>query len=248
MNSPRPAIALRVAWTVTSIVIVNSVVCAIAAAPVVTAWAYLLGWTNDSPWPRILVCSVAAVPSYAAFALMLMFASALSIRVLGWHTPPDAEMPLATFERPLLIWVRYMTAIHLVRLLAGTLVRGTPVWTAYLRLCGARLGRRVYVNSLTVSDYNMLEFGDDVVIGADAHVSGHTVERGVVKTGTVRLGSGVTIGVGSVVEIGVTAGNGCQVGALSFVPKYARLEAGTTYVGIPVRPVPAGGEVHHEPI
>jgi acetyltransferase-like isoleucine patch superfamily enzyme len=57
----------------------------------------------------------------------------------------------------------------------------------------------------------------------------------MLKTAPVRLGRGVTIGLGSVVNIGVTAGPHCQVGALSLVPKHARLEGGATYVGTPVR-------------
>jgi acetyltransferase-like isoleucine patch superfamily enzyme len=104
-----------------------------------------------------------------------------------------------------------------------------------LRLAGARLGRRVYVNSLAVTDYNLLEFGDDVVVGDDAHLSGHTVEGGLVKTAPLRLGSRVTIGLGTVLEIGVEAGDGCQVGALSFVPKHSSLEADALYAGIPAR-------------
>ena len=42
----------------------------------------------------------------------------------------------------------------------------------------------------------------------------------------------MTIGVGAVVEIGVVAGNRCQVGGLSFVPKHALLHADKDVVGI----------------
>jgi acetyltransferase-like isoleucine patch superfamily enzyme len=128
-----------------------------------------------------------------------------------------------------------MVSVHVVRLFAGSLFRATPLWTFYLRLNGARLGRGVYVNSLAVNDHNLLEFGDRVVIGDGVHLSGHTVEHGVVKTAAVRFGDQVTIGLGTVVGIGVEAGDRCQVGALSFVPKFARLKADTTYVGTPVR-------------
>ncbi len=130
-----------------------------------------------------------------------------------------------------------MVAIHVVRVFVGLLLKGSPLWTAYLRLSGARLGRRVYVNSLAISDYNLLEFGDGVVIGADAHIAGHTVERGTVKTAPVRLGRNVLIGIGTVVDVGVEAGDDCHVAALSFVPKYMKLEAGATYAGTPVRRV-----------
>ena len=75
------------------------------------------------------------------------------------------------------------------------------------------------------------------MIGGEVHLSGHTVEAGVVKTAHVRLGRGVTIGLGSVIDIDVEIGDKAQVGALSVVPKHSRLEAGVVYVGIPVRPM-----------
>ena len=130
-----------------------------------------------------------------------------------------------------------MASIHVARLIAGPLVRASPIWTAYVRANGARIGRGVYINTLSISDHNLLEFGDNVVIGADVHLSGHTVERGVVKTGTVRLGRNVTIGLGSVVDIDVVADDDCQVGALSLVPKHTKLESGVVYAGIPVEPL-----------
>jgi acetyltransferase-like isoleucine patch superfamily enzyme len=79
-----------------------------------------------------------------------------------------------------------------------------------------------------------LEFGNDVVIGSEVHLSGHTVEHGLVKTAKVKLGDGVMVGVSAIVEIGVEAGPGCQIGALSMVPKFTKLEAHQTYAGIPV--------------
>ena len=92
----------------------------------------------------------------------------------------------------------------------------------------------------------LLEFGDDVVIGAGVHLSGHTVERGELRTAAVRLGNGVTVGVRANVEIRVEAGPGCQIGALSAVPKFARLAGHTAYVGIPARPLVRSTENAHD--
>jgi acetyltransferase-like isoleucine patch superfamily enzyme len=58
-----------------------------------------------------------------------------------------------------------------------------------------------------------------------------------VRTAPVRLGDDVTIGLGTVVGIGVEAGPRCEVGALSLVPKFTQLKPDTTYVGAPVREV-----------
>lgn len=215
--------------------VVESLVFALSVLPAVSFWQVFSGQAYPAEFVRIAVLSIVFVPTYLIFAFCLMVFSALSTRVTGWRTPPDAQMEIARLQWPLLNWARYMISVHVVRLFAGSVFRATPLWTLYLRLNGARLGKAVYINSLKVNDHNLLEFGDHVVLGDDVHLSGHTVERGVVRTATVRLGDGVTIGLGSVVGIGVVAGPGCQVGSLSLVPKFAELDAETTYVGTPVR-------------
>jgi hypothetical protein len=226
----------RMAWTVVTVIAVQTAIVAVSLLPVAIIWAWLAS-IPAGPAARGALFAAIAAPSYALFALTLLPVSAIVTRTLGWRTPAGDEMRIADMGWPLLRWARYMASIHLVRVMAGQVLRGTPVWTAYLRLCGARIGRRVYVNTLGLSDYNLLEFGDDVVIGADVHIAGHTVERGIVKTGAVRLGAGVTVGIGSVMEIDVSAGSGAQIGALSFVPKHSVLAANNIYVGIPVRQV-----------
>jgi len=118
-----------------------------------------------------------------------------------------------------------------VRLFAGMVLRSTPLWTSYHRWNGARIGRGVWINSISLMDHNLLEFGDRVVVGSDAHIAGHTVERGVVRTGRVRLGSGVTVGVNAVIGIDVDIGDDAQIGALTMVPKHRRIEPGTVWTG-----------------
>lgn len=241
---PRPAdapgpgrpfrVKLRVAWTIASILVVESVVFGLAIIPAAVFWEMFSVQSYPYLFVRVVVLGMVFVPTYALFAMSLMVLSAWSMRVLGWRTPDAAEMPIRDLGWPLMNWARYMVSVHVVRLFAGSVFRGTPLWTFYMRLNGARLGRGVYVNSLDVNDHNLLEFGARVIIGGDVHLSGHTVERGAVRTARVRLGDHVTVGIGTIVNIGVEAGPWCQIGALSFVPKHARLEGHTTYVGVPV--------------
>jgi acetyltransferase-like isoleucine patch superfamily enzyme len=225
----------RIAWAVSTLMLVEIIVCGLSAVPVVILWTQLAKSVGSSPRLQIILLSGALIPSYIIFALALLFISPLVTRLVGWSTPAHAEMRIADLDWPLLTFVRYAAANHLVRVLAGSFFRGSPLWTAHLRLAGARLGRRVYVNSLELNDYNLLEFSDDVVIGADVHLSGHTVEAGIVKTARVQLARNTTVGVSSIVEIGVTTGPNCEIGALSFVPKNMKLEADATYAGIPAR-------------
>ena len=237
----RPALAMRFAWTIVSVGAVESIVFGLSIGQAVFFFELLLRLDYPNRFVMVTVLSVMFIPAYVVFAFWLMVLSALSTKLTGWRTPPNMEMRIAALEWPLLNWARYMVSVHLVRLFAGSLLRATPLWTMYLRLNGARLGKGVYINSLRVNDHNLLEFDDHVLIGDGVHLSGHTAERGLVRTAPVRLGRGVLIGLGSVVGIGVEAGPGCQVGALSLVPKFAKLEAGATYVGTPVHKI----EPHH---
>ena len=228
---------VRFAWTVASLFVVESLILALAIWPAAAFFQWHLRW-EISPWLlRGVLLSAATVPAYLIFAHLLMVLSALSCRLLGWRPEPDQTMRIADLDWPLLNWARYSVVSHVVRLLVGPALRATPMWTWYLRLDGAKIGRNVWVNSLGVTDHCLLSLGDDVVIGAGAHLSGHTAERGAIRTAAIELGSGTTVGLNSIVGIGVTTGPDCQIGALSYVPKHRRLDGGVTYAGVPVEPV-----------
>jgi acetyltransferase-like isoleucine patch superfamily enzyme len=235
-----PAQTGRVLWTVVSIFVVESVVFGLSVLPAFTFWSWTLSWVPN-PWilrPAVLAMSL--VPAYLVFAFALIALSALSTRIFGWRTAPNGAWKLQDLDWPLLDWSRYMISTHVVRVLVGTFFRASFMWTLYLRWNGARIGRGVHINSLSISDHNLLEFGDGVVIGENVHLSGHTVEGGMVKTGTVQLSRFVTVGLGSMVGINVVAGEKCQIGAMSAVLKGTTLDAESVYVGVPVRKIERG--------
>ena len=210
----------------------ETIITGLALAPAVLFVHWQSTWPL-STWIRLTLASLCFAPLYLVCACSLMLYSALATKALGWRTPANVELPLRDFSWPVLNWGRYLMTIHVVRVFAGPAFRSTTIWNWYMRLNGARLGRDVWVNSLSLMDHNLLDFADGVMIGSDAHVSGHVVERGILKTARVQLGRNTLIGIGSVVGIGVTSGADVQVGTLSVVPKFAVLEPGGVYVGVP---------------
>lgn len=245
----RPAIVryranARFGWGVLSVFVVESLILAFALVPAALFYQWHLRWDLSPWWLRGVLLGAATVPAYLIFAHLLMLFSALACRLLGWRPKPDREMRIAEWGWPLIDWARYSVVSHVVRLLAGTALRATPMWVWYLRLDGATIGRRVWVNSLGVTDHCLLRFGDDVVVGAGAHISGHTAERGYIRTASIDLGPGTTVGVNTIVGIGVTSGPRCQIGALSFVPKGSRLDGDRAYGGVPVAPLDGEDDDH----
>ena len=230
-----PAQAGRVVWTVISIAIVETVVFGLSVLPAFGFWNWAITLVPDAFFLRPAIVAMSLVPAYLVFAVSLIALSAFSTKILGWRTKPDGAWKLRDLEWPLLDWSRYMISTHIVRVLVGTFFRASPLWSLYMRWNGAKMGRGVHINSLSISDHNMLEFGDGVVLGENVHLSGHTVEGGMVKTGPVRLGRYVTVGLGSMVGINVEVGEKTAIGAMSAVLKGTKLDADSVYAGVPVK-------------
>ncbi len=225
----------RVSWAVVSVFGTECVILGAAVLPAVSFWTWLYDWSAIPEWAQVLAMAMAFVPAYLLFAASVMMYSAMAARLFRWQTPPGLNVRLADMSWPVLDWGRYLITIHVVRIFGGAVFRSTPVWVMYLRLNGARIGKGCWVNSLKLMDHSLLDFDDHVVIGSDASVSGHIIERGMLKTAPVRLGRGVTIGINSVVGIGTTIGDNTQVGALSVVPKFSALAENAVYAGAPVQ-------------
>ena len=231
-----PAQALRFAWTIVSVFVVESLIVGFAALPTVAFFDWLASLDISPSWLKVVIVSMSIIPAYVIFAIALMALSATTMRVLGWRPPTSGDFEIADLPPELCNWARYMISTYVVRTLVGPLTQATLVWTWYMRMNGATIGRRVWVNSLGVTDHCNIELGDDAVIGAGVHMSAHTVERGVVHLAPVRVGSGSTIGVNSHVQIGVEIGDNCQIGSMSLVPKFSQLGPGT-WAGLPVRQI-----------
>ncbi len=180
--------------------VVESTVFALAALPAVVFFRWHATWPIDSSIVRTLVLAMALVPSYAIFAVLLMALSAGAMRLLGWRPEAPAEMVIAELGWPLCNWARYQISAHVVALFAGGLLRATSIWSAYMRWNGARFGRRVWVNSLGVTDHCLLEFGDDVVIVSSGAVGqlreidpDHVVTGGGMSTHGLNVADGIQL-------------------------------------------------------
>jgi acetyltransferase-like isoleucine patch superfamily enzyme len=118
-----------------------------------------------------------------------------------------------------------------------TLLQGSLLLNAYLRLTGVRIGRRVALGPgfAQVVDPDMLTFEDDTTIAA--HFQAHSFEDRVLKLAPVVVRRGSTIAEQAVVFYGSDIGEGSLVSPNSVVMKNERIEPGTCVAGSPLRPL-----------
>ncbi|MGW0994308.1 Pls/PosA family non-ribosomal peptide synthetase [Streptomyces sp. NPDC002523] len=114
----------------------------------------------------------------------------------------------------------------------GALV-GTPFLPPVLRLFGARIGRRTWIGTTYLTEFDLVDVGDDAAIGRHVSLQTHLFEDRVMKMSRVTVGPGASVGQRTVVLYDAVVGAGVRLGALSLVMKGEHLPAGTDWQGLP---------------
>lgn len=114
---------------------------------------------------------------------------------------------------------------------------GTPFLAPLLRLLGVRMGRRVFIETTYLTEFDLVQVGDDVAIGATTSLQTHLFEDRVMKMSTVCIGSCCTVGPRAVVLYDSQLEDGAELDALSLVMKGERLPAATEWRGIPAQEI-----------
>ena len=181
---------------------------------------------------------VAAFPLlYAAFGVAAaLIVIAVKWMVLSRHRP--GEKPLwCTF-----VWRNELvTAMHenLADPFFNELLLGTPFAAWFFRALGAKIGRRVYMGTTQLTEYDLVEVGDDACLGANATLQTHLFEDRVMKMSALRVGRACAVGAQSVVLYDTSMEPESKLGPLSLLMKGETLPRRTAWIGSPARRVRA---------
>ena len=115
------------------------------------------------------------------------------------------------------------------------LLTGTPFLPWYLRLLGARIGRRVYIDTTDFSEFDLALVGDEAALNADCTVQTHLFEDRVMKMSHVDIVRKCSVGAGSLVLYDTRMEPESRLGPLSLLMKGEVLPGGTSWAGIPAR-------------
>jgi non-ribosomal peptide synthetase-like protein len=144
------------------------------------------------------------------------------------------------FERP--FWSAFVWRLELVNapfeFLATPIglraLRGTPFVPWYLRLLGARLGRRVFIDSTGFLEFDLLAIGDRSILNYDSILQTHLFEDRVLKAAGLRVGADCEIGTQSIVLYGSEMVDKARLGPLSLRMKGEVLLPGKVWAGSPL--------------
>jgi len=214
--------------------------------PAVALWSWVEGRVPGSGTLRFLGLGVALAAAYLVFGLSLILVLPLARWLTLSSGTPVGRFPY--FSLGVFRWASFNVLTLVLRFSFLNWIRLTPLLPVYHRLMGAKIGRRVHINTAVIADQNLLEIGDDTVIGGDVTLVCHSAERGHLVTAPVRIGRGVTVGLMAVVLPGCTIGDGAVIAAGAVLSKGTKVGPREVWAGVPARRVgPARGEGESTP-
>ena len=113
--------------------------------------------------------------------------------------------------------------------------KGTPMKNLISRLLGVRLGRKVFDDGCRFHDKTLIEVGDYATLNEGCVMQGHSLEEGIFKCDTVKIGNGCTMGSAAFVHYGVSMGDNVVLEPDSFLMKGEVLDPNTIWRGNPAR-------------
>ncbi|OLT47702.1 hypothetical protein BJF85_15020 [Saccharomonospora sp. CUA-673] len=203
----------------------------------------------------LLLVALGALPValvYASFGGAVAVSAALgplalagltSYFTMRWVLPPVLVRLLSVGLRPgryrlwgwtyLRLWaLDVVLTVAPLRVLAGSALMGP-----YLRLLGARIGRRTHLGSGMVSAPALVSIADDATVGYDAGLRPWIVEHEWVVVAPVVVGEGAFVGASAVLEPGTRVRRRGGVAEHTVLTRNQHVPEGRWWGGSPARPL-----------
>lgn len=195
-------------------------------------YLYLLGLSIVAgSGAGLLVTALVAPLLFVAVSLaIVLYIVGVKRNVIGAYEPRVEPLWSPYVRRSEFVTGLYEAAA--VPALLNLLV-GTPFLPMVLRLFGTHIGARVWMGTTFLTEFDLVEVGDDAAIGPKVSLQTHLFEDRVMKMSEVRVADGATVGARSVVLYDSVVGRGVSLEALSLLMKGEELTPESQWRGIP---------------
>ncbi|QRI61501.1 non-ribosomal peptide synthetase (plasmid) [Shinella sp. PSBB067] len=168
-----------------------------------------LNWVYDMLDDPVQLYLRCAILSAAVFFGMSGFAVAMKWLLVGrWKAE---SFPIWGLR-----YYRFWVVKTLIRTAPVVLFRGSPLYSLYLRLLGARLGRSTTIECRAVPVCtDLISIGENAILRKESMVLGYRAQAGYIHTGPIAIGRDAFVGVGCMIDIDTAIGDRAQLGHAS---------------------------------
>ncbi len=134
-----------------------------------------------------------------------------------------------------IVYFRWWLGAKFCELPDTYLLAGTPWMPVYLRALGARIGRDVIIDTLTVGAPELLTVADGVNLCTFVNLENARIENGELIIGPIQLKGGAVVDSYSVLEENTEIGERARLGGLSALSAGRKIPANEIWTGAPAQ-------------
>ncbi len=183
---------------------------------------------RDSAWP-VATAWLATSVMLAFWPAMLALSIAAKWLIIGRYRAGAYPLWSAYY-------FRWWVVARLQAMSGAGILAGTPLMSLYYRLMGAKVGPGCALDTAHCSSFDLVRIGDDTSVGAETQLLGHRVEGGMLRIGSVEIGSRCFIGSHCALGLDVRMGNDSRLDDQSLLPDGAAITDGEERAGAPGQP------------
>lgn len=216
--------------------LVAALILGLALAPslIFLRWCWLqLGPTIGTPFSLMLFCLAAGV-AFILYGNSLLLLIVIVRKVFGIR---NRERKGSVFSVASAITALNNLLLNIASVFYLPMLKSGYFNVLFYRAMGAKIGKGTIIATQRLWDVDLIEIGDNCIIGGNSSISAHYAEGTRGRLRKVRIGNSVTIGANSSIMPGVVIEDNVVVGANSLVPLGMRLKSGGLYLGVPVERV-----------
>jgi len=194
---------------------------------------YGLNWVYDMLDDPVRLYLRCAILSAAVFFGMSGFAVAMKWLLVGrWKAE---SFPIWGLR-----YYRFWVVKTLIRTAPVVLFRGSPLYSLYLRLLGARLGRSTTIECRTIPVCtDLISIGESSILRKESMLLGYRAQAGYIHTGPISIGRDAFVGVGCAIDIDTSIGDRAQLGHASSLQRGQHVPDDAHWHGSPAVPTNA---------
>lgn len=206
-----------------------------SAIVVTVGITWLLLVITSSTLTGCLPLEFAGIAKIALFVLLLFLVTGLLLRLVRMICPmKEGSFPLDKGKEGASWKLQGFLYIFNLGLFMNSYLIPVNLRGLLYSFLGAKIGKWVMIGG-KILEPPLVEIGDYSQLGEDVLLTAHTVERGMVTMGKIRIGRHVTVGVKAVIFPGVEIGDNAIIAAGSVVTKNTKVPMNEIWGGIPAR-------------
>lgn len=194
--------------------------------PLVCGEVLLASWMGIR---NLFLCAGACALMLYSYLFTGVLVQAGAVRLLSLGVKPG-RYPAVSLTT--LRWLIYSGIFTISMRTIFPIIPVTFLLNLYFQIQGCRMGKKVRINSPSITDAYLLTLGDNVVVGGMADISCHLFEGDHLILARVVIGADTLIGSHAYISPGVTIGKRCTIGLFSYIRRGKTIPDGTVTTSV----------------